>query len=324
VAVSAPVLSPSHTTAVYQAFPSTSPESKATTDLVNQLRGRQLPTVARATGARIFVTGSTAVGIDFAHVLGGKLGVFIAAVIVLAAMLLVAVFRSIAIPIQAAVMNLLSVGAALGVTVAVFQKGWLGSLFNVTPGPIESFIPVILFAIVFGLSMDYEVFLVSRIHEAWARRNDPTAALIDGVGSTGRVVTAAATIMVCVFISFVLGDDRIVKMFGLGLASAVFLDAFVVRSLLLPAVLTLLGDRTWKLPRLLDRRLPHISVGPSSHAPRPLAASAADGRRRGLSRQRAWDSASGTGPGAVQVQRAERSSNQKRSHDGRNSSKPPI
>jgi putative drug exporter of the RND superfamily len=259
-AVSAPVLSPTGTTVVYQAFPTTSPESQATTDLVNRLRDHRLPPVARATRARIFVGGSTAVGIDFAHVLASKLALFIAAVIVLAGLLLVAVFRSLVIPVQAAVMNLLSVGASLGVTVAVFQKGWLGDLFGVTPGPIESFIPVILFAIVFGLSMDYEVFLVSRIHEAWTRRQDSTAALIDGVGSTGRVVTAAATIMVGVFISFVLGDDRIVKMFGLGLASAVFLDAFVVRSLLLPAVLTLSGERTWKLPHALERRLPRIAL----------------------------------------------------------------
>jgi RND superfamily putative drug exporter len=268
-AVSAPVLSPSGTTAVYQAFPTTSPESQKTTDLVNRLRDQRLPAVAHSTGARVFVGGSTAVGIDFAHVLGSKLALFIAAVIVLAALLLVVVFRSLVIPIQAAVMNLLSVGASLGVTVAVFQKGWLGGLFGVTPGPIESFIPVILFAIVFGLSMDYEVFLVSRIHEAWTRRRDARAALIDGVGSTGRVVTAAATIMVCVFISFVLGEDRIVKMFGLGLASAVFLDAFVVRSLLLPAVLTLMGERTWKLPRALERRLPRIALeAPSEERPR--------------------------------------------------------
>jgi RND superfamily putative drug exporter len=268
-AVSGPALSPSRTTAVYQAFPTSSPESQTTTDLVNRLRDRRLPAVAHSTGARIFVGGSTAVGIDFAHVLAGKLALFIAAVIVLAALLLVVVFRSLVIPVQTAVMNLLSVGASLGVTVAVFQKGWLGGVFNVTPGPIESFIPVILFAIVFGLSMDYEVFLVSRIHEAWTRRRDPTAALIDGVGSTGRVVTAAATIMVCVFISFVLGDDRIVKMFGLGLASAVFLDAFVVRSLLLPAVLTLMGERTWKLPGALERRLPRVAIeAPSPERPR--------------------------------------------------------
>jgi putative drug exporter of the RND superfamily len=142
----------------------------------------------------------------------------------------------------------------------VFQYGWLGSLFDVRAGPIEAFIPVILFAIVFGLSMDYEVFLVSRIHEAWTRRRDPTAALIEGVGSTGRVVTAAATIMVCVFVSFVLGDQRVVKLFGLSLASAVFLDAFVVRSLLLPSVLTLLGRRAWALPSAFERHLPRIVI----------------------------------------------------------------
>jgi putative drug exporter of the RND superfamily len=268
ISVSAPVLSPNGRTAVYQAFPATSPESKATSDLVTRLRDDQLPAVARATGTRILVGGATATGIDFAQVLSGRLALFIVTVIVLAMLLLVVVFRSIAIAIQAAVCNLLSVGASLGVIVAVFQKGWLGGLFNVTPGPIESFIPVILFAIIFGLSMDYEVFLVSRIHEAWTRHRNPTQALVDGVGSTGRVVTAAATIMVVVFISFVLGDVRIVKMFGLGLASAVFLDAFVVRSLLLPAVLTLLGDRAWKLPRLLEHRLPHIAIeapAPASH-----------------------------------------------------------
>jgi RND superfamily putative drug exporter len=269
--VTPPALSPAGTTAVYQAFPTSSPESQATTDLVNRLRAHGAAPIERATGARLYVGGSTAVGVDFASVLSGKLPVFISAVIVLAMLLLVAVFRSIAIPVQAAVMNLLSVGASLGVTVGVFQKGWLGGLFNVTPGPIESFIPVILFAIVFGLSMDYEVFLVSRIHEAWTRRRDPNAALIDGVGSTGRVVTAAATIMVCVFISFVLGDDRIVKMFGLGLATAVFLDAFIVRSLLLPAVLTLLGERTWRLPRRLERTLPRIAIeGEDGRSTRPL------------------------------------------------------
>src|SRR5581483_10434128 len=134
-------------------------------------------------------------------------------------------------------------------------------------GPIEAFIPVILFAIVFGLSMDYEVFLVSRIHEACVRRRDPDQALVEGLGSTGRVVTAAATIMVCVFVSFVLSDQRIVKLFGLGLASAVFLDAFVVRSLLLPSVLTLLGRRTWSLPRGIERRLPAIAIDPPEPQP---------------------------------------------------------
>jgi len=247
--VSAPVLAPGGRTAVLQAFPSSSPQSKATTDLVNRLRDDRLPAAERTSGARVLVGGSTATGIDFAHVLGGRLALFIAIVVLLAGLLLFAIFRSIAIPVQAAVMNLLSVAASLGVVVAVFQYGWLGDVFDVRAGPIEAFIPVILFAIVFGLSMDYEVFLISRIHEAWTRRRDADHALVEGLGSTGRVVTAAATIMICVFVSFVLGDQRVVKLFGLSLASAVFLDAFVVRSLLLPSVLTLLGDRTWSLPR---------------------------------------------------------------------------
>ncbi len=261
--VSAPTLSPSGTTAVYQAFPRTSPQSKATTELVNRLRHHRLPPVAHTTRARLLVGGSTATGIDFAHVISHKLAFFIAAVIILAGLLLVMVFRSVVIPVQAAVMNLLSVGASLGVVVAVFQDGWLGGLFNVKAGPIEAFIPVFVFAIVFGLSMDYEVFLISRIHEAWLSRRDPTGAMVEGVGSTGRVVTAAATIMVCVFISFVLGDQRVVKLFGLSLATAVFLDAFVVRSLLLPSVLTLLGRRTWALPDALERRLPHLAIDPT-------------------------------------------------------------
>jgi RND superfamily putative drug exporter len=151
----------------------------------------------------------------------------------------------------------------------VFQWGWLGGLFGVKVGPIDAFIPVMLFAIVFGLSMDYEVFLVSRIHEKWVRRGDPSRAVVEGLASTGRVITAAATIMVCVFLSFVLVDVRPVKMFGLSLASAVFLDAFVVRSLLLPAALQLLGRVTWALPQWLDRRLPHLAVDPPGEEPEP-------------------------------------------------------
>ena len=189
-------------------------------------------------------------GIDFTHVLASKLALFIAIVVLLAAVLLLVVFRSLVIPVQAAVMNLLSIGAALGVTVLIFQHGWLGDLFGVQPGPIEPWLPVMLFAIVFGLSMDYEVFLVSRIHEEWNRRRDASQAVVEGVASTGRVITAAATIMICVFLSFVFGDNRDIKLFGLSLASAVFLDAFVIRCLLLPAVLELLGRTTWLLPAL--------------------------------------------------------------------------
>jgi len=164
------------------------------------------------------------------------------------------------IPIQAAIMNLFTIGAALGVIVAIFQWGWFGSLFGVQQGPIESFIPVMLFAIVFGLSMDYEVFLVSRIHERWVRTGDDQRAVQEGLALTGRVVTAAAAIMVCVFLSFTLGDERTLKEFGFGLAVAVFLDALIVRCMLLPAVLELLGPVTWRLPRWLDARLPHINI----------------------------------------------------------------
>jgi putative drug exporter of the RND superfamily len=146
--------------------------------------------------------------------------------------------------------------------VAIFQWGWLADVFGVQKGPIDSFIPVMVFAIVFGLSMDYEVFLVSRIHEAWTTRRDASRAVVDGLASTGRVITAAATIMVCVFLSFVVGDVRAIKLFGLSLAAAVFLDAFVVRSLLLPAVFQLLGRATWWLPDWLERRLPHLAIEP--------------------------------------------------------------
>jgi RND superfamily putative drug exporter len=157
-------------------------------------------------------------------------------------------------------MNLLSIGAALGVIVMIFQWGWLGGLIGVGQGPIESFIPVMLFAIVFGLSMDYEVFLISRMHERWAQTRDSSRAVSEGLALTGRVVTAAAAIMVCVFLSFMLGEDRIIKEFGLSLASAVFLDALVIRCLLLPAVLNLIGRATWEIPGWLDRLLPHVNI----------------------------------------------------------------
>ena len=194
--------------------------------------------------------------------LAGKLPLFIGIVVLVSALLLLVVFRSLLIPLQAALMNLLSIGASLGVVVAIFQHGWLGGVFGVEPGPIDAFIPVMLFAIVFGLSMDYEVFLVSRIHEEWTRRRDASQAVTHGLASTGRVITAAATIMVCVFLSFVLIDERVVKMFGVSLAAAVFLDAFVVRSLLVPATLELLGKATWTLPSWMERRLPHLAIEP--------------------------------------------------------------
>jgi RND superfamily putative drug exporter len=206
------------------------------------------------------VGGITAGSIDFANVLGKKLPLFIGVVVLLSALLLMVVFRSLVIPLQAAIMNLLSIGASLGVIVAVFQWDWLDGLLGVRAGPIESFIPVMLFAIVFGLSMDYEVFLISRIHEQWTRHGDSRRAVGEGLALTGRVVTAAAAIMICVFLSFMLGENRVIKEFGLSLASAVFLDAVVVRCLLLPAVLELLGDSTWRIPTWLDKVLPKINI----------------------------------------------------------------
>jgi putative drug exporter of the RND superfamily len=253
-------LSPNGRTAVFLLYPSSAPQSLATSSLVETLRKRTLPPVAQSTGARILVGGEQATTIDFTSVLSSKLPLFIGIVVALSALLLLIVFRSLVIPVQAAFMNLLSIGAALGVVVAIFQWGWLGSFFNVKGGPIEAFIPVMLFAIVFGLSMDYEVFLVSRIHEEWTRRRDATQAVRSGLASTGRVITAAATIMICVFLSFAVGDQRVLKLFGLSLASAVFLDAFVVRSLLLPSVLEILGRRTWAIPTWLGKRLPHLAI----------------------------------------------------------------
>jgi RND superfamily putative drug exporter len=253
-------LSPNGQTAVFLVYPRSAPQSLATTNLVENLRKQTLPPVAQSTGTRILVGGQQATTIDFTRVLSNKLPLFVGIVVALSALLLLIVFRSLVIPIQAAFMNLLSIGASLGVVVAIFQWGWLGSFFNVKGGPIEAFIPVMLFAIVFGLSMDYEVFLVSRIHEEWTRRRDASQAVTRGLASTGRVITAAATIMICVFLSFAVGDQRVLKLFGLSLASAVFLDAFVVRSLLLPSVLELLGRRTWALPSWLERRLPHLAI----------------------------------------------------------------
>jgi RND superfamily putative drug exporter len=263
-------LSPNGQTAVFLVYPSSAPQSLATSNLVSNLRKNTLPPVARSTGARILVGGQQATTIDFTSVLSSKLPLFIGIVVALSALLLLIVFRSLVIPVQAAFMNLLSIGAALGVVVAIFQWGWLGSFFNVKGGPIEAFIPVMLFAIVFGLSMDYEVFLVSRIHEEWTRRGDATQAVRSGLASTGRVITAAATIMICVFLSFAVGDQRVLKLFGLSLASAVFLDAFVVRSLLLPAVLEILGRRTWAIPTWLGKRLPHLAIDTAeTHLPPP-------------------------------------------------------
>ena len=249
-----------------EAYPGSAPQAAATTNLVNTLRHEVFPPLKRKLGVGISVGGFTAGSIDFSHVLSAKLPLFIAIVVVLSALLLLVIFRSLVIPIQAGLMNLLTIGGALGATVAVFQWGWGSSILGISKGPIEPWIPVLMFAVVFGLSMDYEVFLISRVREEWVHRGDAERAVADGIPFTGRVITAAAAIMVCVFLSFMLGDERAIKEFGFGLAIAVFLDALVVRCVMLPAVLQLLGRVTWELPDWLDARLPRLNIEGSSPA----------------------------------------------------------
>jgi RND superfamily putative drug exporter len=268
--VATPQLNRTHNTAAIRVYPTTSPESSQTTSLVKRLRNQVLPPIASSTGATVFVGGVTAAQVDFAHVLASKLPLFIGVVFVLSALLLLVVFRSLLIPLQAMLMNLLSFGAALGVIQAIFERGWLAGPIGVQKGPIDAFVPVIVFAIVFGLSMDYEVFLVSRIHEEWQRRRDPSAAVNEGVARTGRVITAAATVMIAVFISFAVGDQRALQLFGVSMATAVFLDAFIIRSILLPAVLELAGGLTWRFPYGLGRRLPRLAIELPARAGAPI------------------------------------------------------
>jgi RND superfamily putative drug exporter len=271
--VAAPRISPARDAAVISVYPTTSPQSSQTTSLVKRLRAHLLPPLAEATGTTLYIGGTTATQIDFSHVLAAKLPLFITVVVLVSALLLLVVFRSLLIPLQAALMNLLSIAAALGVVQAIFERGWLGGLLGVQPGPINAFIPVMVFAIVFGLSMDYEVFLVSRIHEEWQHRRDASAAVREGLAHTGRVITAAAAVMIAVFIAFALGDQPIVKLFGVAMATAVFLDAIIIRSILLPALLELSGRRTWAFPDWLHRRLPQLAIEPATRpVPQPTPA----------------------------------------------------
>jgi RND superfamily putative drug exporter len=248
------------TAVIWQAFPTTAPQDEATTELVHHLRSDTLPAVTEGSGLDIAVAGNTAVGVDFSDYLGDRIPLFFAAVLGLSFLLLMVVFRSILVPLKAVIMNLLGIGAAYGVIVAGFQWGWLGPVLNIDSAPIEPFMPMMLFAIVFGLSMDYEVFLLSRIKEDWDRTGDSRASVANGLAVTARVITAAALIMIVVFGAFALGDDRVIKMAGIGLATAVFLDATLIRLLLVPATMELLGDRNWWVPRGLDRILPRIEV----------------------------------------------------------------
>jgi RND superfamily putative drug exporter len=264
------ILNPAKDVGVFQLYPTTSPQSEKTTELLDHVRDELVPPIEQQTGAQVHVGGITAIFEDFGNAIADKLPLFIGVVVLLSALLLMVVFRSVLVPLKAVVMNLLSIGAAFGLIVAVFQWGWGASLIGVDgTGPIISFFPIFLFAIIFGLSMDYEVFLMSRIHEEWEHNKDATMAVTRGLALTGRVITAAAAIMVTVFASFMLGEDRIIKLFGLGLAAAVFIDAVIIRSVLVPAVMQLLGTRAWWLPAWLDRILPKLHVEPAEGDPAP-------------------------------------------------------
>jgi len=245
---------------LFRVIPTTSPQDEATSTLVDRLRTDVIPMAVAGAGLDVNVTGNVAVGIDFTQYLSERMVLFFAVVLTLSFLLLMAVFRSLLVPLKAVIMNIISIAAAYGVIVAIFQWGWGGSLLGIEPAPLEPFLPLMMFAIVFGLSMDYEVFLLSRIKEEFDRHGDARNSVADGLAATARVITAAAAIMVVVFGSFVAEENRIAQAFGLGLAVAVLLDATIVRMLMVPATMELLGEKNWWIPRWLDRILPQIDV----------------------------------------------------------------
>ena len=238
-----------------------SPQSATTTDLTNRLVDTTLPAAVTGTDAKGYVTGTTAAQVDFRDIVSSRLPLIIGVVVALAFLIILAVFRGLLVAVKAAVLNVLSIAASYGVVVAVFQWGWGGPALGVSGKvPIESYVPMMMFAIIFGLSMDYEIFLLSRIHEAWLRTGDAKASVAHALEITARVITCAALIMVSVFAAFIVSDNIVVKMLGLGLAVSVLIDATVVRLLMVPAVMTLLGKHAWWTPHWLDRMLPHIDA----------------------------------------------------------------
>ena len=260
--VAPPQFSTSGTAAVIIAYPTTSPQSAQTEAVVHNLRDHVIPASTSGTGVNAFVGGETAGSVDASSYLSSRLPWVIGAVLLLSFLLLMAVFRSLAIPIKAVIVNLLSVGAAYGVIVAVFQWGWLGGVIGIgATAPIDPWIPLMMFTILFGLSMDYEVFLLSRMREEWRIAHDNSSAVADGLAKTARVITAAAAIMICVFGSFVIGDPlHVLKVFGLGLAAAILIDATLVRMVLVPSIMELIGDANWWMPSWLDRVVPNLGI----------------------------------------------------------------
>ncbi len=260
-AVTEPTLDPKGTVAVFTVISKSTPWADATVELVERLRDTVIPGALQGTQAHSYVGGQTAGYIDLAAQIAEKLPLMIAIVVALSFFVLLIAFRSLLVPIKAAAMNLLSVAAAYGVVTAVFQLGWGSSLIGLDHAiPIVSFVPLLMFAILFGLSMDYEVFLLTQMREHFTEYGDERRAVVEGLANTGRVITSAAAIMVCVFTSFVLNGDPVVKEFGVGLAIAIAIDSTLVRCLLVPAVMVLLGKRAWWLPRWMDRLVPHISI----------------------------------------------------------------
>ena len=277
-AVSEPTLDKAGTVAVFTVLSKSEPWADATVELVEELRETTIPQALKGTAANSYVGGQTAGYIDLGSQIADKLPLMIAIVVALSFFVLLIAFRSLLVPIKAAAMNLISVAAAYGVVTAVFQLGWGSSLIGLDHSiPIVSFVPLLMFAILFGLSMDYEVFLLTQMREHFTKYGDERRAVVEGLANTGRVITSAAAIMVCVFTSFVLNGDPVVKEFGVGLAVAIAIDSTLVRCLLVPAVMVLLGKRAWWLPRWLDRIVPHVSIEGEEYFAKRDAKLAADG-----------------------------------------------
>jgi RND superfamily putative drug exporter len=254
------VVNPQGTVGLITVISKSSPQDTTTSQLITMLRDRYIPDATASSHTAIYVGGQTALANDFSGMLDSKIPLFVTIIVILGCLLLMVAFRSILIPLTAAFMNLLAVGASFGLVVAVFQWGWGSSLIGSGSGPIESYLPIVMIAILFGLSMDYQVFLVSRMHEEWVNTNNNEDAIIHGQANTGRVITAAALIMVCVFSSFAVGGERIIAEFGIGLGGAVLMDAFILRTVLVPSLMHFFGKANWWMPKWLDRVVPHVAV----------------------------------------------------------------
>jgi RND superfamily putative drug exporter len=268
--VTPPRLSPNGKAEVAEVFPTTGPQEAATTTLLDRLRAG-VPQAEAGSTLAIHIGGTTAASEDYSQVTNSKLPQFVAVVVGLSFLLLAVVFRSLLIPLVASIMNVLSFGVALGVMTAAFQFGWGKSLLGFSAaGPIEAWIPALMFAVLFGLSTDYEVFLISRMHEEWTLSGDNKRAVIRGQAETGRVITAASLIMILVFVAFILTGQEAIMQIGLGFAAAIFVDAYIIRTVLVPALMHMLGRANWWLPGWLDRLLPRLHVEPAELTPSGL------------------------------------------------------